>query len=72
MVMLTFSNGHTRREIFGDGLILIGDAGGLAYPHSGEGIRTAVESALLAAETIISAKGDFGRAKLAPYEQRLF
>ena len=64
--------GHTRREILGDGLILIGDAAGLAYPHSGEGIRTAVESALLAAETIISAKGDFGRTRLAPYEQRLF
>jgi geranylgeranyl reductase family protein len=64
--------GHTRREIFGDGLILIGDAAGLAYPYSGEGIRTAVESALLAADTIISAKGDFRSSKLAPYEQRLF
>jgi geranylgeranyl reductase family protein len=64
--------GHTRRQIFGEGLILIGDAAGLAYPHSGEGIRTAVESALLAADTIISAKGDFRRTKLAPYEQRLF
>jgi geranylgeranyl reductase family protein len=64
--------GHTRREIFGDGLILIGDAAGLAYPYSGEGIRTAVESALLAADTIISAKMDFRRTKLAPYAQRLF
>jgi flavin-dependent dehydrogenase len=63
--------GHTQREILGDGLILIGDAAGLAYPLSGEGIRTAVESGLLAAETIISAKGDFGRRKLAPYVQRL-
>jgi menaquinone-9 beta-reductase len=64
--------GHTRREIFGEGLILIGDAAGLAYPYSGEGIRTAVESALLAADTIISAKGDFRKTKLAPYEERLF
>jgi menaquinone-9 beta-reductase len=63
--------GHTQREILGDGLILIGDAAGLAYPQSGEGIRTAVESGLLAAETIISAKGDFSRTKLAPYAQRL-
>jgi flavin-dependent dehydrogenase len=64
--------GHTRREIFGEGLILIGDAAGLAYPHSGEGIRTAVESALLAVDTIISAKGDFRSRQLAAYEQRLF
>jgi geranylgeranyl reductase family protein len=63
--------GHTRREILGDGLILVGDAAGLAYPQSGEGIRTAVESGILAAETIISAKRDFGRTKLAPYAQRL-
>jgi geranylgeranyl reductase family protein len=63
--------GHTRREILGEGLILIGDAAGLAYPYSGEGIRTAVESALLAADTIISAKQDFRRTNLAPYEQRL-
>jgi menaquinone-9 beta-reductase len=62
----------TRREIFGEGFILIEDAAGLAYPYSGEGIRTAVESTLLAVDTIISAKGDFRRRKLAPYEQRLF
>jgi len=64
--------GHTRREIFGEGFILIGDAAGLAYRYSGEGIRTAVESALLAADTIISAKGGFRKTKLAPYEERLF
>jgi flavin-dependent dehydrogenase len=51
--------GHTRRELLRDGLMLIGDAAGLAYPQSGEGIRTAVESGLLAAETIVSAKGTY-------------
>ncbi len=36
-----------------DGVMLIGDAAGLAYPKSGEGIRPAVESALTAAEVIL-------------------
>jgi flavin-dependent dehydrogenase len=63
--------GHTQRELFRDGLMLIGDAAGLAYPQSGEGIRPAVESGLLAAETILSAKGNFCRERLAPYADRL-
>jgi menaquinone-9 beta-reductase len=36
-----------------DGMLLIGDAAGLAYPRSGEGIRPAIESGLLAAQTIL-------------------
>lgn len=43
---------HAQRPLIGDGLMLIGDAAGLAYPQSGEGIRPAVESALLAAELL--------------------
>lgn len=43
---------HAHRPVVGDGLMLIGDAAGLAYTQSGEGIRTAVESALLAARVI--------------------
>jgi flavin-dependent dehydrogenase len=54
----------TRREIFGEGFILIEDAAGLAYPYSGEGIRTAVESALLAADTIIWPRGIFAERSL--------
>jgi geranylgeranyl reductase family protein len=34
-------------------IVLIGDAAGLAYPQSGEGIRPAIESGLLAASTIL-------------------
>jgi flavin-dependent dehydrogenase len=34
------------------GVLLVGDAAGLAYPRSGEGIRPAVESGLLAARCI--------------------
>jgi menaquinone-9 beta-reductase len=52
-------------------VLLIGDAAGLAYPESGEGIRPAVESALLAAETLIEAGRDYRQWRLAPYQQRL-
>jgi geranylgeranyl reductase family protein len=62
---------HARREVVGDGVLLVGDAAGLAYPESGEGIRPAVESALLAARTIAEAGGRADRAALEPYHRRL-
>jgi geranylgeranyl reductase family protein len=62
---------HARREVVGDGVVLIGDAAGIAYPQSGEGIRPAVESGLLAAEVILVAKKDFGRSRLEPYRAGL-
>lgn len=37
------------------GILLIGDSLGLAYPQSGEGIRPAIESGVLAADLIVSA-----------------
>jgi geranylgeranyl reductase family protein len=58
---------HGARNLISDGLMLIGDAAGLAYPQSGEGIRPAVESGLMAADTILAAKGDFRRERLDPY-----
>lgn len=58
---------HAKRELVGDGMMLIGDSAGLAYPESGEGIRPAVESALLAAAVIRSAGGDYGSARLGSY-----
>ena len=39
-------------KLFGEGVLLVGDAAGLAYPQSGEGIRPAVESGLIAAEVV--------------------
>lgn len=54
--------------LIGDGLLLIGDAAGLAYPESGEGIRPAIESARLAAQTLIEAGGRHGLDDLGPYE----
>ena len=44
--------GQTPRPLAGDGFVLIGDSAGLAWPQSGEGIRPAVESGLLAARAI--------------------
>lgn len=71
-------NGHayllypgSRRRPFEDGVVLIGDAAGLAYPRSGEGIRPAIESALMAAEIIRDAAGRYSRERLAPYADRL-
>jgi menaquinone-9 beta-reductase len=40
------------RPLVGNGLALVGDAAGLAYPRSGEGIRPAVESGLLLASAL--------------------
>jgi flavin-dependent dehydrogenase len=67
-------NGHayllypgSHRTLTGDGLLLIGDAAGLAYPQSGEGIRPAVESALMAAEVIVNARYDYRQERLASY-----
>ena len=59
------------RTCVGDGALLTGDAAGLAYPQSGEGILPAIESALLAADIILAAKGDYRRDNLEPYAARL-
>lgn len=58
---------HALRNIVGDQVLLIGDAAGLAYPQSGEGIRPAVESALLAARVIRNCAGEYSAENLKPY-----
>jgi flavin-dependent dehydrogenase len=60
-----------RRHIVGDGVLIVGDAAGLAYPQSGEGIRPAVESGLIAARTIAKAAGSHGHDELVAYEAQL-
>ena len=62
---------YTPRTLLDDGVLLIGDAAGLAYPQSGEGIRPAIESALLAAQVIGATRGDYRRENLEPYRQAL-
>ena len=63
--------GHSRRKLLDDGVLLVGDAAGLAYPESGEGIRPAVESGLIAAAAVIEAGEDYRRQRLEPYALRL-
>lgn len=62
---------HAKRPLLQDGVMIIGDAAGLAYPQSGEGIRPAVESALLAAQVINSAKGNYSQQSLSSYPEKL-
>jgi geranylgeranyl reductase family protein len=62
---------HAQRPLVADGALLIGDAAGLAYPESGEGIRTAVESALLAAAAIRACNRDYSRRGLFAYARSI-
>jgi geranylgeranyl reductase family protein len=47
--------GFNRTPHYTRGLVLIGDAGGMVNPFNGEGIAYAMESAVIAAETIVQA-----------------
>jgi geranylgeranyl reductase family protein len=60
-------NGSSPRAVVDDGVLLIGDAAGLAYAQSGEGIRPAIESGLLAARAIVAAGADASRAAPETY-----
>ena len=60
--------GTSTRSILGDNVLLIGDAAGLAYPQSGEGIRPAVESGLSAAKDILANRlSDYRTHKPQPW-----
>jgi flavin-dependent dehydrogenase len=59
------------RKVLDDGVLLIGDAAGLAYPQSGEGIRPAIESGMIAAAAIANARGSYSCAHLASYQRQL-
>jgi geranylgeranyl reductase family protein len=60
-------HGRSNRTIAGEGILLIGDSAGLAYPQSGEGIWPAIESGLLAAKTIIAGNGLYGERQFDGY-----
>jgi len=60
----------SRRRI-DDGVALVGDAAGVAYPQSGEGIRPAIESGVMAARVIAAADGDYSRPRLQVYVAEL-
>lgn len=61
---------HAHRPLVDDGVLLIGDAAGLAYTQSGEGIRPAIESALLAAE-VIASTDDYSATALQAYGEAI-
>jgi len=60
-----------RHKIVDDGVLLAGDSAGVAYSQSGEGIRPAIESGLLAAETVLAANGNYSAARLAGYRAQI-
>jgi geranylgeranyl reductase family protein len=62
---------HAPRRQTEDRLLLIGDAAGLAYPQSGEGIRPAIESGLMAADAILQYRDDLRRLTRADLQARL-
>jgi flavin-dependent dehydrogenase len=63
--------GRSNRKIVDNGILLIGDAAGMAYSQSGEGIRPAIESGLLAAKAITEAQGSYRRENLYRYRTLL-
>ena len=63
--------GHAARKQIDEGMLLVGDAAGLAYPQSGEGIRPAVESGLMAAAVILDAQRNYSLQQLQIYSARL-
>ncbi len=63
--------GRTSRQVTGDGVLLIGDAAGVAYAQSGEGIRPAIESGLMAAKVVLAAQGHYSRERLEPFRDLL-
>jgi len=62
------------RPLVADGILLVGDAAGLAYAQSGEGIRPAIESGILAADALasaLSAGGTLDAAALDGYRRAM-
>ena len=64
-------NRTSSRRVSGDGMLLVGDAAGLALAPSGEGILAAVESGVLAAEAIVDAFPDCSAPRIAPFAQQI-
>lgn len=62
---------HGNRPVIADGVMIIGDAAGLAYTQSGEGIRPAIESGLMAAANVLAVNRDYRRERLSHYEAAL-
>ncbi len=55
--------GLNRKPHYRDGLLLVGDAGGMVNPFNGEGIGYAMESARIAAESVVQALARTGTSR---------
>lgn len=64
-------HGVGARRRIDNGVALIGDAAGIAYRQSGEGIRPAIESGVMAARVVAAAEGDYSRPRLQVYVAEL-
>ncbi len=66
--------GSKKRPISGDGYLLVGDAGSLIDPFTGEGIGNAMLSGMVAAEIALKAKNqnDFSKALLKEYDEIVY
>jgi geranylgeranyl reductase family protein len=66
--------GSERRQLSGHGFVLVGDAGGLIDPFSGEGIGNAMVSGKYAAQRIAEAfqADDFGAGFFKAYDERVW
>jgi geranylgeranyl reductase family protein len=64
--------GSKKRPLSGDGFILLGDAGSLIDPFTGEGIGNAMISGLKAAETIEALNGNYSAAALQMYDDSVY
>ena len=64
--------GSKRRSISGDGYILLGDAGSLIDPFTGEGIGNAMISGLKAAEVVASCQGNYSAERMKAYDEAVY
>ncbi|HYN06113.1 MAG TPA: NAD(P)/FAD-dependent oxidoreductase [Vicinamibacterales bacterium] len=64
-------NCTSARRLYADRVLLVGDAAGLALAPSGEGILAAVESGVIAAETILASAPGYSSEAVAHYGRRI-
>ncbi len=64
--------GSKKRRISGDGYMLLGDAGSLIDPFTGEGIGNAMICGLKAAEVMEQCAGDYSAEKLKAYDDSVY
>jgi flavin-dependent dehydrogenase len=64
-------NCTSARRLYGDRMLLAGDAAGLALAPSGEGILAAVESGVMAAETLLASAPAYSSEDGAQYGRRI-